>query len=108
MNSAAYKNMSDAEKAKLIGNLYGYANYKAKREVVPSYDNETYQKVAQAEKVMSPLEYYVMRDSYDYNNNNAVSQAEAQRYLDTTDLSQTDKAFVWTIINKSWKTNPYK
>lgn len=108
VNSDAYKNMSDAEKAKLIGNLYGYANYKAKREVVPSYDNETYKKVEQAEKVMSPLEYYVMRDSYDYNNNNAVSQAEAQRYLDTTDLSQTDKAFVWTIINKSWKTNPYK
>lgn len=57
---------------------------------------------------MSLDSYITMRDNIDLNDNGSVSQAEAQEYLDTkTDLSQEQKAAMWNIINKGWKTNPY-
>ena len=92
--------------------MYGYANYKAKTAVVPEYESDTYRKYAEAEAVgMSPAEYYVMTNTYDYDGSSSTgqpTQAEAQRYLDTeTNLAKDQKADLWTIINKSWKNNPY-
>jgi ATP-dependent helicase YprA (DUF1998 family) len=102
--------MNDAEKAKLIADMYGYANYKAKKAVVSSYKNDTYSKYEAAEKAgMNPVAYSAMKQGYDYDGNGSASQEEAQRYLDTeTNLSKTQKADMWTIINSSWKNNPYK
>ena len=105
--------MSDAEKAAFVTKMYGYANYKAKTAVVPEYESDTYRKYAEAEAVgMSPAEYYVMTNTYDYDGSSSTgqpTQAEAQRYLDTeTNLAKDQKADLWTIINKSWKNNPYE
>lgn len=76
INSAAYKSMSDGEKAKLIGNLYKYANYKAKRESVPSYDNTDFHKAANAEKAgISPAQFYSIKEKAD-TNGNGVTKGE--------------------------------
>ena len=113
IHSPAYKAMGDAEKAAFVTKMYGYANYKAKKAVVPEYESDTYRKYAEAEAVgMSPVEYYVMTSTYDYDGSSSTgqpTQAEAQRYLDTeTNLTKDQKADLWTIINKSWtKNNPY-
>lgn len=109
VNSAAYRTMSDEAKAELLSSLYGYANYKAKKAVVPSYESDTYRKCAEAEAAgVSPAAYYAMRGEYDYDGNGNITQAEAQRYLDgQRDLTENQKADLWTIINSSWKKNPY-
>ena len=113
INSAAYKGMSDSGKAAFIADMYGYADYKAKKSVAPKYSNEKYAKYEAAEKVgMRPADYYAMKQNYDYDNSSSTgqpTQEEAQRYLDTeTNLSNKQKADLWAIINKSWKSNPYK
>ena len=76
INSSAYKSMSDSEKAKLIGNLYKYANYKAKRESVPDYDNTDFRKAVEAEKAgITPAQFYSIKDKAD-TNNNGVTKGE--------------------------------
>lgn len=67
-------------------------------------------RLKQAEQIgMSSEDYIKMRGSLDANGNGSISQAEAQDYLDNyTSLSQEQKAAMWNIINKGWKTNPYK
>lgn len=76
INSAEYKSMSDGDKAKLIGNLYKYANYKAKRESVPSYDNTDFHKAANAEKAgISPAQFYSIKEKAD-TNGNGVTKGE--------------------------------
>lgn len=110
INSSYYKSLSDDAKASYIGNLYSYANYKAKREIEPKYDNTTYAKVAQAEAAgVSPLQYFKMKDAADADGNGSISQAEAKPYLDSqTELSNKQRDVLWSIINSSWKTNPYR
>ena len=112
-NSAAYKNMSNDQKAEFIDIMYAYADYKAKRSVESKYADDTYEKYERAEKAgMTPAEYYVMKQTYDYDGSNKSgqpTQKEAKKYLDTeTDLTRSQKADLWVIINKSWeKDNPY-
>ena len=52
-------------------------------------------------------EYADMKSRIDANDNGSVSQAEAQTYLDQQDFSRGQKADLWSIINSSWKKNPY-
>ena len=112
-NSAAYKNMSNDQKAEFLDMMYAYADYKAKRFVESKYADDTYEKYERAEKAgMTPAEYYVMKQTYDYdgsNKNGNPTQIEAEKYLDTeTDLTRSQKADLFVIINKSWeKSNPY-
>ena len=113
INSVAYQRMSDAGKAAFIAQMYDYADYKAKKSVEPKHANDRYAKYEAAEKSgMSPSAYYVMTQTYDYDHSSSAgqpTQEEAQRYLDTeTNLSTKQKADMWTIINKSWKNNPYQ
>ena len=112
INSAAYRAMGSGDRAEFVKKMYGYADYQAKRSVFPRYENSAYAKYAQAETVgMTPVEYYVMTQTYDYDHSSQTgqpTQEEAQRYLDTeTALGRSQKADMWTIINKSWKQNPY-
>ena len=112
INSGAYRAMGSGDRAEFVKKMYGYADYQAKRSVFPRYENSAYAKYAQAETVgMTPVEYYVMTQTYDYDHSSQTgqpTQEEAQRYLDTeTALGRSQKADMWTIINKSWKQNPY-
>lgn len=53
-------------------------------------------------------EYAAMRNGLDADGNDRVSQKEVQAYLDAQDFGTAEKADLWTIINKSWKRNPYQ
>lgn len=62
VQSAAYKRLSDEQKADVIGNLYSYAKYKAKKLIEPDYDPTTYRKAAEAEKKgISPVQFYLQK-----------------------------------------------
>lgn len=67
-----------------------------------------YEKTKQAVNAGLTVEQYVnMKNGLDADGNGGVSQAEAQAYLDQQDYSREQKSDLWTIINKSWKKNPY-
>ncbi len=62
VQSAAYKRLSDEQKAEVISNLYSYAKYKAKKLIEPDYDPTTYRKAAEAEKKgISPVQFYLQK-----------------------------------------------
>ncbi|MBU5456519.1 hypothetical protein [Oscillibacter sp. MSJ-31] len=48
-----------------------------------------------------------MKNNIDADKNDSVSQSEARKYLDSRGYTRAQKADLWTIINKSWKKNPY-
>ena len=116
VSSAAYKSMSNSQKAEFVSAMYGYANYKAKKAVAPKYENTTYAKYAEAERAgMSPTEYFLMRENIDADGSNkqgTPTKAEAKTYLDgQTKLSQSQKADLWDLIQRTdaWaKANPYR
>ena len=67
-----------------------------------------YEKTKQAVNAGLTVEQYVnMKNGLDADGNGGVSQAEAQAYLDQQDYSREQKSDLWSIINKSWKKNPY-
>ena len=142
MQIPQYQNMTDAEKASYISDIYSYAGSKAKAavsgyqldgwqanadraqqdlgispaEYIALYEQygssvmsgSGYEKTKQAVAAGFTVEQYAeMKSSLDVNGNGAVSQDEAQNYLDSQDYSREEKADLWTIINKSWKRNPY-
>ena len=101
IGSSAYKSMSDADKAKLIGKLYEYASYKAKRETVSDYDNNAYHKAAEAEKAgISPVEFYTAKDKADAagNDNGNLTKGELQAYLPKSGLSKTEQDALLNIL----------
>lgn len=141
--SAAYRSMSDSEKAAYIDRLYAYADQTAKSsisaykmepwvqnaknakqdigvspaEYMALYEKygssvmsgEGYEKTKQAVAAgLSVDEYAAMRKGLDADGNGGVSQKEAQAYLDGQGFTTGQKADLWTIINKSWKKNPYQ
>lgn len=78
VKSSAYRRMSDKERADLIGKLYQYANYKAKRAAVKSYANNDFAKVEAAEKAgISPVAFYTVKSS-DANGNGYLDKTEAR------------------------------
>lgn len=54
------------------------------------------------------IPYLTMKQTADSNSNGQISQEEAKRYLDDSELSDVQKAYFWTLINSGWKSNPYK
>ena len=141
--SAAYRSMSDSEKAAYIDRLYAYADQTAKASI-SAYKMETWVQNAKSAKQdigVSPAEYMALYEKYgssvmsgegyektkqavaaglsvdeyaamrkgmDADGNGGVSQKEAQAYLDGQGFTTGQKADLWTIINKSWKKNPYQ
>lgn len=59
------------------------------------------------EEGVSLDQYVEIKQNLDADGNGAVSQVEARAYLNKTPLTRAQKATMWTVINKSWKTNPY-
>ena len=69
---------------------------------------KAYEKTIQAVQAgLTVGQYAGMKAGLDSDGNNSVSQTEAQAYLDRQDFTREQKADLWTIINKSWKRNPY-
>lgn len=69
---------------------------------------KAYEKTIQAVQAgLTVGQYASMKAGLDSDGNNSVSKTEAQAYLDRQDFTREQKADLWTIINKSWKRNPY-
>lgn len=69
---------------------------------------KAYEKTKEAVASGITVEQYASaKDGMDANGNGSISQAEAQSALDQQDFTRAQKADLWTIINSSWKTNPY-
>lgn len=70
---------------------------------------KAYEKTKQAVGLgMTVDQYAAAKDGMDANGNGSITQAEARAALDRQDLTTEQKADLWTIINSSWKTNPYR
>ena len=62
VNSSEYKKLTDEERAKVISNLYKYANAKAKTEVSDYDITKSFKTVSQWDKRgKSPVIYYIGR-----------------------------------------------
>lgn len=67
-----------------------------------------YEKTKQAVAAgLTVEEYAAMTGGMDADGNGSVSQKEAQAYLDRQPFAAGVKADLWTIIDQSWKKNPY-
>lgn len=100
MNSDYYKQLSNDEKAKVIGNLYELANYEAKKQALRSegvnYSSETYEKVLSSG--VKPYEYYAVRKLFD-NNYDYEEAAVYKKYCDRMDMEYNKFIEVMTATN---------
>ena len=111
INSSAYKKMRNSEKAEFIADMYAYANYKAKKAVVPIYKNDTYDKYAEAEKQgISPAEYAAYRfatndmEADKDKDGKSISGSKKEKeidYIDSLNLSATEKDWLFLLNYKS-------
>lgn len=108
VESSAYKKASDSGKAEMLSNAKDYATETAKA-AVSDYAPDGW--VAKAKNTgIAPEKYIAVLSQLDKVNegSDSITQAEAQKALDATGLSRTEKAKMWNNINKQWKSNPYK
>lgn len=136
VNSDAYGELSNAEKAEFISEVYSYSKAMTEHDLFGKEINKKWYTEAKesgnvlgairdhvlytvngnySDKAKTAVEdvgitldqYSAMRNGLDANGNGAVSQSEAKAYLDGQDFSRDQKSQLWKIINKSWKSNPY-
>ena len=70
---------------------------------------KAYEKTKEAVASGITVEQYASaKAGMDANGNGSISQAEAKSALDQQGFTRSQKADLWTIINSSWKTNPYR
>jgi hypothetical protein len=100
--AGAYKGNPDDAKREVNRQVFG-AEYALKK-----YDKNVYEKAQKANaKGVSYEDYYKYRFSVDANGDGSVNQEEAKAALDKSNLTNAQKAYMWKLQNKSWKTNPY-
>lgn len=136
VNSDAYGELSNAEKAEFISEVYSYSKAMTEHDLFGKEVNKKWYTEAKesgnvlgairdhvlytvngnySDKAKTAVEdigitldqYSAMRNGLDADGNGAVSQSEAKAYLDGQDFSRDQKSQLWKIINKSWKSNPY-
>ena len=136
VNSDAYGELSNAEKAEFISEVYSYSKAMTEHDLFGKEVNKKWYTEAKesgnvlgairdhvlytvngnySDKAKTAVEdigitldqYSAMRKGVDADGNGAVSQSEAKAYLDGQDFSRDQKSQLWKIINKSWKSNPY-
>lgn len=136
VNSDAYGELSNAEKAEFISEVYSYSKAMTGHDLFGKEVNKKWYTEAKesgnvlgairdhvlytvngnySDKAKTAVEdvgitldqYSAMRNGLDADGNGAVSQSEAKTYLDGQDFSRDQKSQLWKIINKSWKSNPY-
>ncbi len=57
---------------------------------------------------ISPALYYQIKVTASTDGNSSISQDEAKAALEKTELTTKQKAIMWTLIDSTWKSNPYK
>ena len=110
--SADYKSMTDAEKAKAVSNIVAYSNDMAKREFVgSSYVSSDYEKVYEADKQgISPSNYFTYKAILGtIDTDGSPTQLEKTQAIEQTDMSVKLKGAMWQLQNStsSGEKNPY-
>ena len=54
-----------------------------------------------------PHDYMQFIKGANTDGNSSISQAEAQEYLDGTNLDDDQKSLIWSLYGTNWKKNPY-
>lgn len=97
---------------KALDKVYLQTNYKqfGAEYALKKYDSAVYEKAKLANtRGISYEDYYKYKFSVDANNDGTVTQEEAKKQLDSMNLPNYQKAYMWLQQNKSWeKKNPYK
>ena len=107
-------NQSDISKstqADMIEDLYGLSQAVAYNKVGGKPLSEANAKlygIYQDEGTDMLVQYLSMRAAADADGNGSTSQEEARNYLDSTSLSNLQKAYLWRMTNKLWRKNPYE
>ena len=109
LSKSQYRKLSEADKVDLLADIYAYANAVAKSEVSDYTLTGRNAKINDAEKGgVSVADYLLLSIFKDEDGNGSVSQDEMKNVLNQTELTDSQKATLWELQNKSWKNNPYK
>lgn len=111
MQSPEYKSMNNAEKAEFVADMYGYANYKAKKSIESRYKNNTYDAYAEAEaQRIAPTEYSLYRlgvkdiKADKDKNGESIPGSKKEKviaHIDSLNLSPTEKDWLFLLDYKS-------
>lgn len=114
MDAGWYSRLDDAERAQIAELGYQYGTVAGGYDVlgedyVPSDAYSKALKVYQSQQEAGiPLEFAVRYWTTASTDSNAgISQEEARAALQGTSLTREQKAYLWALTNKSWKTNPF-
>lgn len=108
IRSPYYRALSDEGKEELLQDLYSSMKVVAKKEHLPGYTSDDKVAAVYSEYPELVIPYLKMRNEADYDGNGSRSQKEMRKFLDSEDLSTSQKSYLWQMTNKSWKKNPYK
>lgn len=109
LSKSQYRKLSEADKVDLLADIYAYANAVAKSEVSDYTLTGRNAKINDAEKGgVSVADYLLLSIFKDEDGNGSVSQDEMKNVLNQTELTDSQKATLWELQNKSWKNNPYR
>lgn len=107
--NSSYQTLSDEDRVRLLSSIYTYARQTARQQVLGLPPNDGTAKAMRAvEAGVPPEHYYLLRELADINGNGSISQQEARKVLDNTDLTLAQKSVLWQSFNSGWKYNPYK
>lgn len=111
MQSPEYKSMNNAEKAEFVADVYGYANYKAKKSIESRYKNNTYDAYAEAEaRGIAPTEYSLYRlgvkdlKADKDKNGESIPGSKKEKviaHIDSLNLSPTEKDWLFLLDYES-------
>ena len=110
IKNSMYDTASDDEKVKIIRDMYTLSKSVAERPYShnrPSQKNKL-ERVYDEKGVDAAVQYALLRSRADLDGSGSTSQKEAQAILDSTSLSNVQKAYYFQLFNSGWKSNPYK
>jgi hypothetical protein len=111
INSSQYNRLNDDERAKILQEAYSLAKSLAENKVVgkPVSYTKAYD-IYERYGTDALTKWYLLNKIADTNNSNSIDQDEAEIFLNNTDLTNLQKAYMWQRVNGNWseKNNPYK
>ena len=111
VQSEAYQNASDKDRAKQVARAYALANAMAMKEYDQSYDGGDWEKaLAAIESGVEPSAWFAADAALRLTGGSSSNQADYTEALESVDgLTDDQKASMWAAQSKDWKAekNPY-
>lgn len=99
-SSDAYQNLDDTTKADIVGNLYGLANYEAKKEALKGrgvdYSDKAYESAL--ESGVKPYEYYATKERFGGKWDNYDTVKEYAEYADKMGMQDSKYVAVYDSL----------